>query len=143
LRDFYESYVLYSFFQFLVEVLQGEEQLTLMLKDKSPTRGVHMWGLQWCVKPWLMGQPVSRRVSFTPDRIKHAAAAGGGAIGASASSSGETNSRPIKRGARNVWIIQGGRLHSKGRLFVYLHSDKFEPMLGAILFDILLLCIKE
>eukprot|EP00985_Skeletonema_marinoi_P034277 scaffold43601_cov226-Skeletonema_marinoi.AAC.1 len=74
----------------------GEEQLTLMLKDKSPTRGVHMWGLQWCVKPWLMGQPVSRRVSFTPDRIKHAAA-GGGAIGASASSSGETNSRPIKR----------------------------------------------
>ena len=92
LRDFYESYVLYSFFQFLVEVLQGEEQLTLMLKDKSPTRGVHMWGLQWCVKPWLMGQPVSRRVSFTPDRIKHAAA-----VGASASSNGETNSRPIKR----------------------------------------------
>mmetsp|Transcript_21158 Transcript_21158/g.31950 ORF Transcript_21158/g.31950 Transcript_21158/m.31950 type:complete len:761 (-) Transcript_21158:93-2375(-) len=96
LRDFYESYVLYSFFQFLVEVLQGEEQLTLMLKDKSPTRGVHMWGLQWCVKPWLMGQPVSRRVSFTPDRIKHAAT-GGVAIGASASSNGETNSRPIKR----------------------------------------------
>eukprot|EP00986_Skeletonema_menzelii_P011127 scaffold5654_cov141-Skeletonema_menzelii.AAC.2 len=94
LRDFYESYVLYSFFQFLVEVLQGEEQLTLMLKDKSPTRGVHMWGLQWCVKPWLMGQPVSRRVSFTPDRIKHG---GGGAIGASALSNGETNTRPIKR----------------------------------------------
>jgi hypothetical protein len=66
LRDFYESYVLYSFFQFLVEVLQGETQLTLMLKDKSPTRGVHMWGLQWCVKPWLMGQPVSRRVSYSP-----------------------------------------------------------------------------
>lgn len=98
LRDFYESYVLYSFFQFLVEVLQGEEQLTLMLKDKSPTRGVHMWGLQWCVKPWLMGQPVSRRVSFTPDRMKHSAAAGGaGAIGASSSPNGETNTRPIKR----------------------------------------------
>ena len=93
LRDFYESYVLYSFFQFLVEVLQGEEQLTLMLKDKSPTRGVHMWGLHWCVKPWLMGQPVSRRVSYTPDRVKYAAA-----IGASASSDGETMiARPIKR----------------------------------------------
>ena len=70
LRDFYESYVLYSFFQYLVAVLQGEEQLTLMLKDKSPTRGVHMWGLQWCVKPWLMGQPVSRRVSYTPEKVR-------------------------------------------------------------------------
>lgn len=60
LRDFYESYVLYSFTQFLTEVLGGEEALILMLKDKSPTRGVHMWGLQWCVKPWIMGQPVRR-----------------------------------------------------------------------------------
>lgn len=60
LRDFYESFVLYSFFQFLIEVLGGEEALILMLKDKSPTRGSHMWGLQWCVKPWLMGQPVRR-----------------------------------------------------------------------------------
>ena len=59
LRDVYESYVLYSFLQFLIQVLGGEEELILMLKDKSPTRGVHMWGLQWCVKPWLMGQPVS------------------------------------------------------------------------------------
>jgi len=97
LRDFYESYVLYSFFQFLVEVLQGEEQLTLMLKDKSPTRGVHMWGLQWCVKPWSMGQPVSRRVSFTPDRRHATAAAAAGAMGASALSNGEPNTRPIKR----------------------------------------------
>ncbi|CAB9516735.1 Transmembrane protein 184C [Seminavis robusta] len=60
LRDCYESFVLYSFFQFLIEVLGGEEALILMLKDKSPTRGSHMWGLQWCVKPWLMGQPVRR-----------------------------------------------------------------------------------
>lgn len=60
LRDCYESFVLYSFLQFLIEVLGGEEALILMLKDKSPTRGSHMWGLQWCVKPWLMGQPVRR-----------------------------------------------------------------------------------
>ena len=60
LRDLYESYVLFSFFQFLIQVLGGEEALILMLKDKSPTRGVHMWGLQWCLKPWSMGQPVRR-----------------------------------------------------------------------------------
>jgi hypothetical protein len=39
LRDCYESYVLYSFLQFLIQVLGGEEALILMLKDKSPTRG--------------------------------------------------------------------------------------------------------
>ncbi|KAL7570191.1 hypothetical protein ACA910_020024 [Epithemia clementina (nom. ined.)] len=61
-RDLYESYVLYSFLQFLIQVLGGEEALVLMLKDKSPTRGVHMWGLQWCVKPWLMGQPYRKTV---------------------------------------------------------------------------------
>lgn len=60
LRDFYESYVLYSFVQFLIQVMGGEEALILMLKDKSPTRGVHMWGMQWCIKPWLMGQPVRK-----------------------------------------------------------------------------------
>ena len=65
LRDCYESYVLYSFLQYLIQVLGGEEALILMLKDKSPTRGVHMWGLQWCVKPWLMGQPVRRTLNAT------------------------------------------------------------------------------
>jgi len=69
LRDVYESYVLYSFFQFLIEVLGGEETLVLILKDKSPTRGCHIWGLGYCIKPWAMGQPVSRRVSYTPDKI--------------------------------------------------------------------------
>ena len=69
LRDVYESYVLYSFFQFLIEVLGGEEALVLMLKDKSPTRGAHIWGLGYCIKPWAMGQPVSRRVSYTPDKM--------------------------------------------------------------------------
>ena len=60
LRDFYESYVLYCFLQYLIEVLGGEEELTLMLKDKSPTRGVHFSPLQWCCKPWIMGQPITR-----------------------------------------------------------------------------------
>jgi hypothetical protein len=69
LRDCYESYVLYSFLQFLIQTLGGEEALILMLKDKSPTRGVHMWGLQYCVKPWLMGQPVSK--SMVPYHPHH------------------------------------------------------------------------
>ena len=60
LRDVYESYVLYCFLQFLIQVLGGQDELVQMLRTKSPTRGVHMWGLQWCVRPWLMGQPVSR-----------------------------------------------------------------------------------
>jgi hypothetical protein len=60
LRDFYESYVLYCFFQFLIEVLGGEEALINLLKDKSPTRGVHYPPLNWCMKPWIMGQPISK-----------------------------------------------------------------------------------
>ncbi|KAL7554588.1 hypothetical protein ACHAWF_018071 [Thalassiosira exigua] len=70
LRDCYESYVLYSFFQYLIEVLGGEDTLVLMLKDKSPTRGAHIWGLGWCMKPWIMGQPVSRRLSYSAEKIK-------------------------------------------------------------------------
>jgi len=75
LRDFYESYVLYSFFQFLIKTLGGEEQVILMLKDKSPTRGVHMWGLQWCVKPWLMGQPVRKIIENNPRLLESSSAA--------------------------------------------------------------------
>jgi len=59
LRDCYESFVLYCFLQFLIEVLGGEESLIMMLKDKSPTRGVHYVPLNWFMKPWVMGQPVS------------------------------------------------------------------------------------
>jgi len=59
LRDVYESFVLYCFLQFLIEVLGGEEALILMLKDKSPTRGFHYVPMNWCLKPWVMGQPVS------------------------------------------------------------------------------------
>ncbi len=64
LRDFYESFVLYCFLQFLIEVLGGEESLIMILKDKSPTRGVHYSPLNWFMKPWVMGQPVS---SFDPN----------------------------------------------------------------------------
>lgn len=62
-RDVYESFVLYCFLQFLIQVLGGEQALILLLKDKSPTRGVHMcYGLDKILgfKPWLMGQPIRR-----------------------------------------------------------------------------------
>ncbi len=59
LRDCYESFVLYCFLQFLIEVLGGEESLIMLLKDKSPTRGMHIWGMGLCIKPWVMGQPIS------------------------------------------------------------------------------------
>ncbi|KAL7518759.1 hypothetical protein ACHAWX_003564 [Stephanocyclus meneghinianus] len=102
LRDFYESYVLYSFLQFLIEVLGGEEALIMMLKDKSPTRGVHMWGMNWFIKPWLMGQPVSRRDSFTPDKRKAGIGSTASLLESDhgstmASSAASSLSRPIKR----------------------------------------------
>ena len=68
LRDCYESYVIYCFFSFLIAVLGGEEKLTMMLKDKSPTRGFHLSPVSCCVKPWIMGQPVENlggRVKWT------------------------------------------------------------------------------
>lgn len=93
LRDCYESYVLYSFFQFLIEVLGGEEALVLMLKDKSPTRGAHIWGLGCCLKPWAMGQPVSCRVSYTPEKMKNHG--GGMMMGPSSTPISQGSSRPL------------------------------------------------
>lgn len=58
LRDCYESFVLYCFLQFLIQVLGGEESIILVLKDKSPTFGVHYSPLPWILKPWTMGQPL-------------------------------------------------------------------------------------
>jgi hypothetical protein len=93
LRDLYESYVLYSFLQFLIQVLGGEEALILSLKDKSPTRGVHMWGLQWCVKPWLMGQPVRKTVLTSQER----SGGGGNSGGRNSNNHNNTNTRAVKR----------------------------------------------
>jgi len=104
LRDCYESYVLYSFFQFLIEVLGGEEALVLMLKDKSPTRGAHIWGLGYCMKPWVMGQPISRRMSFTPDKNKH------GGLGAAFSD----KIKPGGMGAAFLPKVQNGLSPSMG-----------------------------
>jgi len=61
LRDCYESYVLYCFFQYLIAVLGGRNALISLLKTKSPTRGVHFWGVQCFVKPWIMGAPIATK----------------------------------------------------------------------------------
>ena len=57
-RDCYESYVIYCFYYYLVSVLGGEDELVMILKDKSVTRGVHLRPVRWFVSPWLMGQPI-------------------------------------------------------------------------------------
>ena len=71
-RDVYESFVLYCFLQFLIQVLGGEQALILMLKDKSPTRGVHMcYGFDKILglKPWLMGQPIRRSIYIPKSNV--------------------------------------------------------------------------
>ena len=97
LRDCYESFVLYSFFQFLIQVLGGEEQLVLMLKDKSPTRGVHIWGFDWCIKPWLMGQPVSRTYVVAQSDLGEDAKAAQPTTAAAGGGGGSKASRTIKQ----------------------------------------------
>lgn len=56
-----------------------------------------MWGMNWFIKPWLMGQPVSRRDSYTPRK---------GGVGSNVSlldgdpivsTGASTLSRPVKR----------------------------------------------
>jgi len=78
LRDMYESFVLYSFFRFLIEVLGGEDALVMVLKDKSPTRGMHIWGFGLCLRPWLMGQPVSRTYVVVDEEVQEGAGGSGG-----------------------------------------------------------------
>jgi hypothetical protein len=52
----------------LIEVLGGEDALIMLLKDKSPTRGMHIWGFDCCIKPWVMGQPISAVDEITGQR---------------------------------------------------------------------------
>jgi len=109
IRDFYEAYVLYSFLQFLIQVLGGEEALILMLKDKSPTRGVHIGGLQFCLKPWLMGQPV-RKMYMNKDGETILAASGD-------TGSAKTASETSVTGA--------------GGLIQHQHQHQYQPMGGS------------
>ena len=53
-REFYESYVLYSFMMFLIYYLGDTEDIVQCLKLKSPSLGVHKQPF-CCISTWTMG----------------------------------------------------------------------------------------
>lgn len=58
LRDMYEALVLYSFFQFIVCYLGGEEQLAILLSRKVPQE--HVFPFNFCLRSWIMGHDFVR-----------------------------------------------------------------------------------
>ena len=53
IRDMYEAFVLYSFFQFLVCYLGGEDSLAITLASKS--HHDHVFPFNYCCRSWIMG----------------------------------------------------------------------------------------
>jgi len=52
MRECYESLVIYSFFNFLVEYMGGERHIIRMLRSKAPQRHVFPF---CCMERWDMG----------------------------------------------------------------------------------------
>ena len=55
LRDFYEAFVLISFFYYLVELLGGEDALAATLRRKDSSLGEHPPYINKIIQPWNMG----------------------------------------------------------------------------------------
>lgn len=55
LRDLYEAYVIQSFLYFLMELLGGEDALTLLLQEKDAHYGRHILPVKFLIKDWEMG----------------------------------------------------------------------------------------
>ena len=55
LRDFYEAFVLISFFYYLVELLGGEDALAATLRRKDKALGEHPSYINKFIAPWKMG----------------------------------------------------------------------------------------
>ncbi|RHY80735.1 hypothetical protein DYB35_007720 [Aphanomyces astaci] len=58
IRDCYEAFALHSFYYFLLGYLGGPSVLANTLRSKKPVK--HMFGMQYVIRPWTMGNKFVR-----------------------------------------------------------------------------------
>lgn len=56
LRDFYEAFVIASFVYYLIELLGGDQNLVVLLREKDPELGRHKFPLSYAFNDWEMGE---------------------------------------------------------------------------------------